>query len=333
MNSSRGLASAAGGRAPGVRSAGAAAGATRAIGRRRGQGAGFGALGMLPFLALVFGFGGYAALQVVQMAFSRVRVRGGEFVWSPAGLDNFRRTFTDPTGLLSIANTVVFVIGTVALSVLLGLVLALLVHRSRLLSGASRILILWPAVVAPVVVSLIWLLVLSPNIGLLNRILLALGLPEQQWLGYEAGAMISVILLDVWHWTPVAFLLIYTSLCAIDGEILEAAHCDGASEWQVARFVELPLLAPALAVTALIRAVMSVKAFDEMYLLTQGGPNDATTLVSLHIRNVFFDQLDYGYGAAFSLVVVALVASGVGLVLLTRALAARRARRHREVAA
>jgi multiple sugar transport system permease protein len=292
---------------------------------RRPHGSAFGALGMLPFIALVFGFGGYAAFQVVQMAFSQVRVRGGQFVWTSAGFDNFRRVLADPVGLHALANTLVFVVATVVLSVLLGLVLALLVHRSVLLRGASRILVLWPAVVAPVVVSLIWLLILSPNIGLLNRLLGALALPEQQWLGYEVGAMIAVIILDVWHWTPVAFLLIYTSLTAIDVEIIEAAECDGASDWQVMRHVQVPLLLPALGVTALIRAVMSVKAFDEMYLLTHGGPNDATTLVSLHIRNVFFDQLNYGYGAAYSLVVVGLVACGVGLVVLTRSLAARRA--------
>jgi multiple sugar transport system permease protein len=286
--------------------------------RRSREGQAFGVVSALPFVLLVFGFAGYAAAQVFGMAFSRVRVSGGQFLWSFAGLDNFRHVLNDPLALHSLAVTLVFVVATVILSVALGLVLALLVHRSRLFQGAARIVILWPAVVAPVVVSVLWLLVLSPNIGLLNRILAALALPTQQWLGFETGAMVCIVAVDVWHWTPLAFLLIYTSLCAIDAEVMEAAQCDGASEWQAARFVELPMLVPALIVTAFIRAVMSVKAFDEMYLLTAGGPNDATTLVSLHIRNVFFDQLDYGYGSAFSLVVMALVTFVIVALLLGR---------------
>ena len=291
------------------------------IGRMR-DGTAFGALCTLPFIGLVVGFAGYAAVEVIDMAFSHVRVRGGQFLWSSAGLDNFRAVLGNPAALQSVVNTVVFVTMTVLLTVLLGLGLALLVQRSRLFQTTARFVILWPTVVAPVVVSLIWLLVLSPNIGLLNRILSALALPTQAWLGFEVGAMVAIIIVDVWHWTPVAFLLIYTALCGIDTEVMEAAHTDGASEWQVVRLIQLPMLLPALAVTVLIRAVMSVKAFDEMYLLTSGGPNGATTLVSLHIRDVFFDQLDYGYGAAFSVVVVALVAAIVsGLVFARRATA------------
>jgi len=286
--------------------------------RRRTTGGGFAALSAAPFLALTFGFAGYATVQLVEMAFAHVRVNGGRFVWSFAGLDNFRQVLANPVAWHSVLNTVVFVVATVALTVVAGLALALLVRRSRLLGAVARLVIIWPAVVAPVVVSLIWLLILSPNVGLLNRILTTLALPTQQWLGFETGAVVSIIVVDVWHWTPIAFLLLYTALCAIDPEILEAASCDGASDWQVVRGVEVPMLVPALAVTVFIRAVMSVKAFDEMYLLTAGGPNGATTLVSLHIRDVFFDQLNYGYGAAFSVLVVLMVAGAIGAVLLGR---------------
>ena len=278
----------------------------------------FGTLGAMPFILLVLGFAGYAWVQVVEMAFAHVRVQGGQFVWTAAGFDNFSAVMRNPVAWHAMVNTVVFVVATVLVTVLLGLVLAILVQRSLLFGAAARILVIWPAVVAPVVVSLIWLLVLSPNIGLLNKILTTIALPSQSWLGTEWGAMASIIIVDVWHWTPIPFLLLYTSLCAIDGETIEAAHCDGASEWQVVRYVQLPMLVPTIAATVFIRAVMSVKAFDEMYLLTSGGPNDATTMVSLHIRDVFFDQLNLGYGAAFSVLVVVLVAGTIGVALLAR---------------
>lgn len=282
---------------------------------RRPRRAWFGPLSMMPFLLMVLVFAGYSFAQVLIMAFSHIRIAQGRFVWSGAGFANFAEVIKNPAALHSIVVTVIFVAATVSLSVLLGLMLALLVHRTLILRNAARMFILWPAVVTPVVVSVIWLLVLSPNIGLLNKILDTLGLPEQSWLGTHVGAMLAIILVDVWHWTPVAFLLIYSALCSLDGELIEAARCDGATEWSLMWFIQLPLLWPAIAATIFIRAVMGVKAFDEMYLLTAGGPDQATTLVSLHIRDVFFDQLNLGYGAAFSVVVMALVMGAVLLIL------------------
>ncbi len=278
----------------------------------------FGPLSMVPFLVLVLVFAGYSFAQVVIMALSHIRIEQGQFRWSYAGFANFVEVLRNPAALHSILVTVIFVVATVSLSVLLGIVLALLVHRTLMLRHAAQVLILWPAVVTPVVVSVIWLLVLSPNIGLLNKILDTLGLPEQSWLGTHVGAMLAIILVDVWHWTPIVFLLIYSALCSLDGELIEAARCDGATEWKLMWFIQLPLLWPAIAATIFIRAVMGVKAFDEMYLLTAGGPDQATTLVSLHIRDVFFDQLNLGYGAAFSVVVMVLVMCAVLLAVAGR---------------
>jgi multiple sugar transport system permease protein len=280
----------------------------------------FANISALPFLILIVGIAGYSWLQVILMAFSHVRIQGGQFIWSSAGFDNFVAILSNPIALHSIFVTVVFVVATVALSVLLGAAFAFLAQRSKRLSKLSQIVLLWPAIVAPVVVSLIWLLILSPNIGALNKILDTLLLPTQDWLGTEFGALCAIILVDVWHWTPVAFLLIYTALCAIDQDAVEAARCDGANEWQIVRFIKLPMLLPAILSTIFIRAVMGVKAFDEMYLLTSGGPNNATTLVSLHIRDVFFDQLNYGYGSAFSVLIVVLMSLIIIAALGIRAL-------------
>jgi multiple sugar transport system permease protein len=280
----------------------------------------FANLGALPFLVLIVGIAGYSWLQVILMAFSHVRIQGGRFVWSSAGFDNFAAILSNPVALQSLFVTVIFVVATVALSVLLGTALAFLAQRSRRLGRLSQIVLLWPAIVAPVVVSLIWLLILSPNIGVLNKLLDTLLLPTQDWLGTETGALGAIILVDVWHWTPVAFLLIYTALCGLDEDAVEAARCDGADEWQIIRFIKLPMLAPAIMGAVFLRAVMGVKAFDEMYLLTHGGPNNATTLVSLHIRDVFFDQLNYGYGSAFSVLIVVLMSLVILAVLGGRVL-------------
>jgi multiple sugar transport system permease protein len=282
----------------------------------------FGLVAVLPFVAFMLLFAVYPLVQVVRMALSHVEIRGGQFLWDFGTLANFARMTSDALAMSSAVTTAVFIAATVPLTLVLGTLLAVLVDRSELFGPIARNVALWPAVVAPVVVSLIWLLILSPTVGVLNRVLVDIGLPAQGWLGSEVGAMVSIILVDVWHWTPVVFLLVYTALKGIDDQILEAARVDGASERQIFWRVVLPLLTPALAAAALIRLVMGVKAFDEMFLLTRGGPNDATTLVSLHIRNVFFDRLELGYGAAFSLTVVVFVM----LVLLVAVLVRRTAR-------
>jgi multiple sugar transport system permease protein len=264
---------------------------------------------MLPDGVLLILFAVYPTLQLIRMAFSIVRFERGQFIWSYAGPANFVRLPTDPIVWESVSKSVIFIATTVPLTLLLGTALALLVDRSVLFVGVARNVLLWPALVAPVVVSVIWLLVLSPNIGVLDKLLATLGWPEQGWLGDPAGAMFSVILVDVWHWTSIVFLLVYTALKGIPADLLEAGRLDGASESQALRYIVLPLLGPALATAALIRLVMGVKVFDEMYLLTQGGPGTATTLVSLYVRDVFFDRLDLGYGAAFSLAIVVATAA------------------------
>jgi multiple sugar transport system permease protein len=281
--------------------------ARRPRGRSPLHGGRFGLLAVLPFIAFMLLFAVYPLTQVVRMALSHVEIQNGAFIWDFGTLANFARMFDDALAMSSAVTTAVFIAATVPLTLVLGTLLAVLVDRSALFGPIARNIALWPAVVAPVVVSLIWLLILSPTVGVLNRVLIDFGLPPQGWLGSEAGAMLSIILVDVWHWTPVVFLLVYTALKGIDDQLLEAARVDGATERQIFWRIVLPLLAPALAAAALIRLVMGVKAFDEMYLLTRGGPADATTLVSLHIRNVFFDRLELGYGAAFSLAVVLFV--------------------------
>jgi multiple sugar transport system permease protein len=265
-------------------------------------------LAVAPFVLVVAGFVAYPVFELVRTALGDVKLRAGQFLWRFAGLQNFRAMLDDPIFLVSLKNSAIFIVLTVLLTLLFGVLLALLVDRAagRLQRVAQNVLI-WPAIVAPVVVSVVWLLILSPQIGLLNKLLDSVGLADQGWLGDPVGAMLSVVAVDVWHWTPIVFLLVYTALRAIDPALTEAARIDGAGYWQVLRSVILPLLAPAIAGAAAIRVVMGVKVFDEMYLLTFGGPGTATTVISLYIRQVFFDSFRLGYGAAISVAVVVMV--------------------------
>lgn len=274
---------------------------------------GFAGWAILPFAAFLAVFAVYPLAQLVRMAFSDVQLEQGLFTWSFAGVANFVRLLDDPIAVRAVVVTTIFTVSAVPASIVLGTLAAVLVDRSTLFTGLARNVILWPAVIAPVVVSLMWLLILSPNLGALNNLLATLGLPGQGWLGSPTGAMGAIIAVDVWHWTPVVFLIVYTALRGMDADVLAAARVDGASERQLLWHIVIPLLRPALLAAALIRLVMCVKAFDEVYLLTRGGPGSATTLVTLHIRNVFFDRVELGYGASYSVVIVAVVAAVLAL--------------------
>lgn len=275
-------------------------------------------------LALIFlGLIAYPVIQLVWMSLGDVRLVAGDFQWRFAGLDNFARMLDDEIFATSLRNSAVFIVWTVLLTMVLGTVLALATDRLVRMQRVAQNVLIWPAVVAPVVISVVWLLILSPQIGLLNRILVSFGLDPQTWLGESFGAMASIIVLDTWHWTPIVFLFVYTALRGIDAEILEAARMDGASYLRQIRDIILPLIAPALAGAAALRLVMGVKAFDEMYLLTFGGPGTATTVITIYLRAVFFDSFDYGYGAALSVTVVALVLLVLLLIVTYRSVRAR----------
>ncbi|WP_240760083.1 carbohydrate ABC transporter permease [Phytoactinopolyspora endophytica] len=276
-------------------------------------------LSVAPLVVLLVAFVGYPVFELIKTSLGRVRLEQGQFLWEFAGFDNFSRVFRDELFLTSLKNSAVFIVATVVLTLVFGIALALVVDRAagRLQRVAQNILI-WPAIVAPVVVSVVWLLILSPQIGLLNRILDSLGLPEQGWLGQPFGAMASVIAVDVWHWTPIVFLLVYTALRAIDSSVLEAALVDGATYWQTLRSIIFPILTPAIVGAAVIRIIMGVKVFDEMYLLTFGGPGTATTVISIYIRDVFFEDFNFGYGAALSVTVVMLVLAVFAVALGVR---------------
>lgn len=268
---------------------------------------------LLPFVAFLAVFAVYPLYELVRLSFMETEVLDGEFFSAFNGLDNFRKIPEDPLAINSIKVTVLFTVLCVILTLVAGTAGAILVNSSKIFKNVARNIFVWPAVVAPVVVSVMWLLILDPTVGLVNKILQFLGQEPQIWLNSKTGAFISVVVVDVWHWTPVVFLFIYAGLNGINQEILEAGRVDGASEGQLVRRIILPILLPTIAVIAILRTIMSIKAFDEMYLLTKGGPEGATSLISLHIRGIFVEVLDFGYASALSLCIVVVLGLIVGI--------------------
>jgi multiple sugar transport system permease protein len=280
---------------------------------------------LLPFLVFCLALAASPLIQVLRMSLSTIKLQAGGFVYSWAGFANFADVLSSADGWMAIGNTAIFIVATVAGSVVVGLVAALLVDRAVLLLPLARNVMIWPAVIAPVVISLMWLLLLSPTAGGINKVLETFGLPTQEWLNSGPTAMLSLIAVDVWHWSPVVFLFLYTALKGIGAEIVEAARMDGAGGIQMFRSITLPMIAPAIGAVAIVRVIMGVKVFDEMYLLTAGGPNGATTLVSQRIELWFFQDLKFGDASAYSVIIVLMTVVILGVFLFIRSRAGKRA--------
>jgi multiple sugar transport system permease protein len=158
------------------------------------------------------------------------------------------------------------------------------------------------------VVAVIWRLIYNPQFGVLNGTLRAMGFNPDAltWTSGESSAMASVILVDIWEWTPFLFLLLSAGLQAIPQEPLEAARMDGASSWQIFRDILLPLLKPVILLAILLRAMDLMRIFDQIFILTQGGPGFATETISLYIYRTAFRFFNFGYAAAMSFLGLAL---------------------------
>jgi multiple sugar transport system permease protein len=221
---------------------------------------------------------------------------------------HYARLFEDR--LFSVACWQTAIYAGVALTVefVLGLGLALLVDSLGRGRGVFRAGLLAPMLLPPVVAAVIWRLIYNPQFGVLNGTLRQAGIPTQRltWTSGESSAMFSVILVDIWEWTPFLFLLLSAGLQAIPQEPYEAARIDGASPWQVFRDITLPLLKPTIVLALLLRAMDLARIFDQVFILTQGGPGFATETVSLYIYRTAFRFFNFGYAAAMSFVVLAL---------------------------
>ena len=224
-----------------------------------------------------------------------------------AGADNFGRMGGDPRFWGSLGLTLIYTGTTVVLQVAIGLALALLVLQIPRGQGALRVAAILPIVLAPVVVGLFWrTFVLSPDFGLVDLVTRALGLGSHNWLGDPRLALISVIAIHTWQWTPFAFLVMLASLSSLPPDIFEAARIDRANAWQRFRRITLPLIRPAIVIVLIMRTMIALSAFAAIFAATGGGPGTATEILNLYAYRTSFSELNLGYGAALAVVLLAI---------------------------
>jgi multiple sugar transport system permease protein len=262
-------------------------------------------LWLAPAVVYLLAFSIYPLIYSLQVAFTTTTAGTVGFT-----LDNFTRLLHDRLFFISLGQTAVYLVAALSVEFFLGLSLALLVDWGLRvgipLVKPVRSLLLIPMLLPPVVVAVIWRLIYNPDFGVLNGTLRSAGLNTSSltWIAGENSAMLSVILVDVWQWTPFMFLLLLAGLQALPTEPFEAALVDGASTWDTFRLVTLPMLRPAILVALLLRVMDLLRVFDHIFILTQGGPGFVTETASLFIYRTAFRFYDFGYAAVLSFVVL-----------------------------
>ncbi len=215
------------------------------------------------------------------------------------GFDWYREILRDPRFLEALARQLAFSVAVLLIEVPLGIVVARSLPRSGGLAPVLIVLIALPLLVPWNVVGTIWQIFARPDIGLLGAVLTGLGI-DFNYTTSPADAWITLLLMDVWHWTSLVALLAYAGLASIQGSYYQAAEIDGASPWQVFRLVELPRLRSVLIIAVLLRLMDSFMIYTEPFVLTGGGPGNATTFLSQYLTSMAVGQFDLGPAAAFS---------------------------------
>jgi multiple sugar transport system permease protein len=216
------------------------------------------------------------------------------------GLDNYRQLRSDDYFRQAVKNTAYFTLATVPLSILLGLAIALLLNRRIRGRALFRTLFYLPVVTPLVVSGLIWKWVLNGDFGLLNYYIGKIGISPQLWLSDPSLAMPSVIAMSVWATVGFTMLVYLAGLQAIPQEYYEAAAVDGASGWRQFRHITVPLLAPSTFFVTVYLVISTFQVFDQIYVMTGGGPLRATTTVVYYIWQAGFQQFAMGYASAMA---------------------------------
>ena len=285
--------------------AASASGKTPAAPRHRREGERWLAYGFVaPALAVLIGVNVFPLLYSIVLSFSNAELTGGGY--RMIGTLNYSFVFLDPKYAAAFRTTALFVAAAVSVELLLGYGLALGLRGDFRGKAAVLTLFLVPMMLPPAVIGLFWKLILNGSYGVLNQALGALGLPQPQWITDPGLKLFSVLIIDVWMWTPFMLLISLAALNSIPAAVYEAAAIDRASPWKLFRRITLPMSAPLVGLAVLLRATDAIKQFDLVMAIT--GPNDGSTqTLSALLYQVMFRDGKVGLSSAYSYVVLVVV--------------------------
>lgn len=235
--------------------------------------------------------------------------RGG--IGAFVGLDNYRSVLNDSSFWASVGVTIKFTLSAVILEMVLGIAIAFLIHGATVGKGIIRSLMILPLATSAAVTGLFWRYLYDTQFGLINYFLGLLHLPEPNWLGDYTIALWSVVIFDVWQWTPFVALIALAGLQSLPKEPFEAAELDGASTFRVLRTLTFPMLKPVLFLVLVLRTIDSVRLYDAVAVLTRGGPGTVTESMTFYLYRTGLKlfRMDYASTMAVFFLYAMLVAS------------------------
>lgn len=258
----------------------------------------------------------YPVLQLLRIAFSEVSYTGNQAAWQFVGLKHLHEMLADPVIPAAGLNTLYFVLIVVPVETFLGLALAIVASKTRRGSRLYRTLLMLPALLPGVAVGAIWRLMYDYNMGLIDQVLALLHISGPTWLADPHLALPAIMIVDVWHWTAFLFLIFLAGVEGLPAETSEAARVDGANEFQIIMHIWLPALWPTILTGVLLRLIDAVRVFEEIYLMTSGGPGTSTQVASLYIYQVYFTQFRTGYGGFLALMLALILSIFVVFYLM-----------------
>jgi multiple sugar transport system permease protein len=249
----------------------------------------------------------YPVLWTVSLSFQKFGLTAASPPPAFAGFDNYSRVLGAPAFRDALLQTVGYVVVTLTLELLIAIPIALMLNRESTDRRAMRVVIALPLMIAPVVASLAWKFLFSNGYGLINRGLELVGLPAPSWFADVWLARITILVTNVWLALPFVVLVLLAGLSNIPKELVEAARVDGAGGWRIFLHITLPLLKPALLIILVIRLADAFRVFDAVYVLTGGGPGNATDVMSSYLYRLLFTNTDFAGGSAAAVLFVVVV--------------------------
>jgi multiple sugar transport system permease protein len=269
----------------------------------------------LPAVIVVLSVIVFPWLFTLFMSMNDWKIGGGvDFV----GLGNYKALFADRRFIESVGHTFYFTALAVFLPVLFGTAAALVFHKEFPFRGLLRTVFVMPMMATPVAVSLVWTMMFHPQLGVLNYLLSLMGIAPQAWV-YDPGTVIpTLILVEVWHWTPLVMLIVLGGLAGLPREPYESALIDGANNWHMFRHITLPLVWPFIMVAIVIRSIDALKAFDTIFVITQGGPGTASETLNIFLYLQAFQFYKIGYASAVVVIFFVIIIAMSLLLLYAR---------------
>jgi len=271
-----------------------------------------------PSWAMLMAISIYPLLYCVYLSFNDWNLLKAYIPPTFIGIKNYVDLLFDPLFLNTVQVSLTFSILAVSIELGLGIAVGMLFSSEHVKFGkVLRTVLLLPMVVTPVIIGLTWKTMLNQKWGVVNYFLAQLGVPSIEWYTSPVQALPTMVLIDVWQWTPFVALVVFATLLSLPREPFEAAAIDGASRLHIFRHITLPMLRGSISLAVLIRLIDTMREFDKVYVLTRGGPGRATDLMSIFAYRTAFYHGYVSYAAATSIVLF-IVVIGLCTVLLGR---------------